>query len=180
MFAHDLGQPKASSLARNVLPHMIDGGSIDVIDEPFDDETAPSLAVPDVALFLVDNNRCRLEGVQYARRHRIPVVFSMLSADSMRIHTFLQGADAGAACLWCALPNLDPDRAAPCAVSIITSCLASAASSVFFVHRAMMGWPEGSQAFNWREDDLMGCRSWRRLPVNNPRTASCARPAIQF
>jgi hypothetical protein len=68
----------------------------------------------------------------------IPAIFAMLSADAMRTHVFLQGADPRDACVRCVLSNM------------------CAAFATFFVHRALMGWPEGIEPFNWSEADLMG------------------------
>jgi hypothetical protein len=78
----------------------------------------------------------------------------MLSRDGMRCHCFLQGPDPEDACLWCALPNLDPENRAPCAAAIISSCFLAAAYTTFFVHRALMGWSAQMERFNWREGDL--------------------------
>lgn len=79
----------------------------------------------------------------------------MLSADGMRCHVFLQGASPQDPCLWCALPNLDPEGTMQCVSAIISACFLASAFTVFFVHRALMGW--GSlEPFNWREDDLSG------------------------
>ena len=43
----------------------------------------------------------------------------------------------------------------PCASAVISSCFMTAAYTIFFAHRALMGW--GSiKPFNWREADLSG------------------------
>src|SRR5437660_941222 len=70
----------------------------------------------------VDNNRCRFEVVRHARAREIWAVFSMLSRDGQRCQVFLQGAGPDDPCLWCALPNLDPNGRAVCARGIITGC----------------------------------------------------------
>lgn len=155
MFAGDLRRPKAAAVARNVASHMVAGGTITAMCLPF--EVIEEYTVPaDVAIVLVDNNRCRLQAVRFAREREIAAVFSMLSLDSMRIHTFLQGPASTDACLWCAAPNLDPLSAAPCASAVITSCFLSAAQVTFFTHRALMGWPTQEVPFNWRASDLTG------------------------
>jgi molybdopterin/thiamine biosynthesis adenylyltransferase len=154
MFGRDLGDLKAIALARNLAPHMIAGGTITAIPMAFADAVSEYALAADLMVVLVDNNACRLEAVRFAREQQIPAVFSMLSFDSMRVHSFLQGADPNDACLWCALPNLDPQSHAPCASATIAGCLASAAHTVFFSYRALMGWPDGAQIFNWRETDL--------------------------
>jgi hypothetical protein len=79
----------------------------------------------------------------------------MLSRDGMRCQTFLQGASPLDPCPWCALPNLDPEKIVPCASAIISSCFLASAMTVFFVHRALMGWGN-IEPFNWREADLSG------------------------
>ena len=156
MFKDDLGQPKAIAVARNLVPHAPAPAQITAIPCEFE-EAVRRFALPaDVVLLLVDNNACRLAGAQFARRRGIPAVFAMLSADAMRAHVFLQGPQPTDACIHCALPNLDPDGSMPCVSAIITSCLLAAAYATVFVHRALMGWPEGVDPFNWREADLLG------------------------
>ena len=102
----------------------------------------------------VNSNGCRIAVVKEARRH-IPAVFTMLWRDGMRCQCFLQGASPLDACLWCALPNLDPEKIVPCAAAIISSCFLAAGLTIFFVHRALMGWGD-LERFNWRETDLSG------------------------
>lgn len=129
------------------------------------------MVAADLVIVLVDNNACRLKALQFARELQNPAVFSMMSLDGMRVHTFLQGADAREACLWCAAPNLDPQAATPCAASVVTSCFVSAAHVTFFAHRALMGWPEGHARFNWRTTDLIGSEPEQVSTV--PRRADC-------
>jgi molybdopterin-synthase adenylyltransferase len=154
MFSCDVGAPKAFAVARNLAPHMIAGGEITAIGLPFALARQRYALGADVIVCLVDNNACRLEAVQFAAARRIPAVFAMLSLDSMRLHVFLQSP--GQACLWCALPNLDPASSAPCAAATIVSCLLAASHASFFVHRALMGWPADAKPLNWREVDLLG------------------------
>ena len=154
MFGEDIRQPKAFALARNIAPHMIAGGVVTAIHLPFADAIERYLVPTDLLIVLVDNNRCRFDAVQVGRKRRIPVVFSMLSMDSMRVNTFLQGPGDADACLWCALPNLEVHSSTPCASAMIAACLASAAQVTFFAHRALMGWPSGMTKFNWRATDL--------------------------
>ena len=156
MFSEDIRQPKAFALARNIAPHMVAGGNITAIHLPFADAIDRYLVPADLLIVLVDNNRCRFDAVQLGRKRRIPVVFSMLSMDSMRVNTFLQGPADTDACLWCALPNLDVQASTPCASAMIAGCLASAAHVIFFAHRALMGWPSSVKEFNWRATDLTG------------------------
>lgn len=153
LFGDDLGRFKASALARNILPHMTTKGTVTAYDADFLDIDLSNVTF-DVALFLVDNNQTRLHGVHFARQQRIPAVFGMLSLDAMRWQCFLQGPAPSDACLWCALPNLDPASSSPCAAGVITSCLITAAHATFFTHRALMGWPRAIEPFNWREGDL--------------------------
>jgi molybdopterin/thiamine biosynthesis adenylyltransferase len=153
-FGADLGQPKATRLAANLAAHGLGRGTITGLPRAFDRGADEFALAADILVVGVDNNRCRLQCVQWARQRGIPAVFTMLSRDGMRCHCFLQGPGASDACLWCALPNLDPEVVAPCASAIVTSCLLAAAYTVFFVHRALMGWPAGV-FFNWREADLL-------------------------
>ncbi len=155
-FREDLGQPKVLRLVHHLAGHSTAGAHLCGIALPFE-QALEKFALPaDLFIFGVDNNTCRLQGVQEARRRRIPAIFTMLSKDGMRLQCFLQGPDPEDACLWCALPNLDPKSAAPCAAAIISTCFLASAFALFFAHRALMGWPEGSERFNWREADLLG------------------------
>ena len=45
---------------------------------------------------------------------------------------------------------------APCASVTVAGCEAARALAVFFAYRALMGWPEGVEPFNYPEIDLMG------------------------
>lgn len=152
----DLGQLKGVSLARNLADHAAGGATITGIGRQFEETLEKMPLLPaDILVVGVDNNACRLAAVQEARRRRIPAVFTMLSINGMRCQVFLQGAFPLDPCLWCALPNLDPERILPCASAIISSCFLASALTIFFVHRALMGWGN-LNPFNWREADLSG------------------------
>lgn len=154
-FKEDLGEPKGIRLAKNLSGQAVGGATITGIGLPFEEAIEEFPLPADILVVGVDNNACRLKAVQVARKKRIPAVFTMLSRDGMRCQTFLQSASPLEPCLWCALPNLDPEKIVPCASAIISSCLMASAFTVFFVHRALMGW--GSiEPFNWREVDLSG------------------------
>jgi len=155
-FADDMGHPKGFRLARNLLGHAVAGAELTGIALRFEQAAEEFDLQTDLLVVGVDNNACRLFAVREARARKIPAVFTMLSRDGMRCQCFLQGPDPESPCLWCALPNLDPDKAAPCAAAVISSCFLAAAFAVFFSHRALMGWPKGMEPFNWREADLLG------------------------
>lgn len=156
MFGPDLAQFKAVAVARNLVDHMTAGGELIAVPLPFERAIQEFPLPADIALFLVDNNACRFAGIGFARQHRIPAVFTMLSLDGLRLQTFLQGPAENDPCLHCALPNLEADAGARCAAATIATCFAAVAFTTFFVHRALMGWPRGVPQFNWREGDLMG------------------------
>lgn len=156
MLADDLEQPKAYRVAHNIAPHMVAGGTAIGLSMPFDVAVQQHAVAADVLLVGVDDNRCRYHASEYARSRRIPAIFTMLSLDATRIHAFLQGPNTFDACLWCALPNLDPEGLAPCASGVITSCLMAASLASFFAHRALMGWPDSMTPFNWRATDITG------------------------
>lgn len=170
-FGDDLGTFKGPRLARNLAEHMVAGGEAVGIALPFPQAGERFDLRADLMVVGVDNNTCRLAAVQQARRWGIPAVFTMLSLDGMRCQCFLQGPRPEDPCLWCALPNLDPERAAPCAAAIVTSCLLASAYTVFFAHRAVMGWPAQAEAFNWREADLLGAAPERVGRIT--RRATC-------
>lgn len=155
-YAGDMGEPKAIRLVHNLVPHAIAGATLSGVPLRMEEALEECALPADLFVVGVDNNACRLTGAQEARRRRIPVVFTMMSQDGMRVQSFLQGPNPTDACLWCALPNLDPDGAAPCAAAIISSCLLASAYALFFAHRALMGWPQSVAPFNWREGDLLG------------------------
>ncbi len=155
-YSQDLGKPKALRLVQNLVPHSTAGARVTGIATSFEEAIARYALPADLLVVGVDNNRCRLACVREARRRRIPAVFTMLSGDGMRVQSFLQGPEPEDACLWCALPNLDPERAMPCASAIISGCFLAAAFALFFAHRALMGWPRHTARFNFREADLLG------------------------
>lgn len=155
-YPQDIGKPKALRLAHNLELHSTGAAQITGIPLRFEQAAERYPLAADLLIVGVDNNACRLEAVRFARRRHIPAVFSMLSFDGLRTNVFLQGPDADDACLWCALPNLDIDRAMPCAAAFMPSCLLASAYVAFFALRALMGWPAGPEPFNWREADLFG------------------------
>jgi molybdopterin/thiamine biosynthesis adenylyltransferase len=152
----DLGKGKGASLARNLVPHATNRAEISGLNLRLEDAVAAFPLAADLLVVGVDRNDCRLFAARLARRMKIPAVFTMLSSDGMRVNCFLQGAEAGDACLWCALPNLDPQNSMPCAASVISSCMLASAYTLYFVFRALMGWPAGVAPFNWRDADLQG------------------------
>ena len=155
--AEQVGMPKASSLASNIQPLLFAGGRVTAFSMTFEQAIAAYPIGTDVILCGVDNNAGRLAVSRFARARQIPAVFSMLSPDGMRCHCFLQGPAAEDACLWCALPDLDPAQAAFCdAGAILASCFLVNAYALFFTYRALMGWPGDVEPFNWREGNLLG------------------------
>lgn len=151
----DLGQPKGIRLAENLAGQAVGGATITGVGLAFKDAIERYSLPADIFVVGVDNNACRLQAVREARRRHIPAVFTMLSRDGMRCQAFLQSVSPLEPCLWCALPNLDPERILPCASAIISSCFMASALTIFFVHRALMGWGK-LEPFNWREADLSG------------------------
>lgn len=154
-FEKDLGEIKGLRLAENLKAQAVGGAELTGIGLSFEEALEEHSVEADVLVVGVDNNACRLEAVKDAKKRKIPAVFTMLSRDGMRCQTFLQGAESDDACLWCALPNLDPKKVMPCASAIISSCFMASAFTIFFVHRALMGWDK-IKPFNWREADLTG------------------------
>jgi molybdopterin/thiamine biosynthesis adenylyltransferase len=154
-FASDVGECKGERLANNLVSHAIGGASITGIPLKFEDALEEYALPADLLVVGVDNNACRLRCVHEAHRRGIPAVFTMLSRDGMRCQSFLQGSAHTDACLWCALPNLDPETSSPCAAAIISSCFLAGSFTLTFIYRALMGWPEGVSPFNWREADLL-------------------------
>jgi molybdopterin/thiamine biosynthesis adenylyltransferase len=155
-FGSDLALPKAARLARHLAEHSVNPAQLTAIPLRLEEAAERYPLAADLLVVGVDRNDCRLTAVRLARQRQIPAVFTMLSLDGMRCHCFLQGPDPRDACLWCALPNLKTDSASPCAAAVISSCFLAAAFTTFFIHRALMDWPPGTEPFNWRESDLLG------------------------
>ena len=171
-FAGDLGQPKAVRLVHNLAADAIAGGHLHGIPLPYEEAAEQYLLPADLMLVSVDNNPCRWLCAREARSRRIPAVFTMLSTDGTRCQSFLQGPNPEDACLWCALPNLDPERArTPCAAAVISGCLLGASLATFFAHRALLGWPAGAEPFNFRDVDLLGVAPDQQGMV--PRRPNC-------
>lgn len=167
----DLGQLKGIALAKNLAAQTAGGSSITGIGLNFEDALERYPLPADIFVAGVDNNECRLQVVREARRRSIPAVFTMLSRDGMRCQAFLQNASPLEPCLWCALPNLDPKNIMWCASAIISACFMASAYTVFFAHRALMGWGN-IPPFNWREADLTGTTPERTGVIQ--RRADCA------
>jgi adenylyltransferase/sulfurtransferase len=165
MEAQDLGCSKAHSLARNVLPHMTNRGTIVSIARAWGD-ALPLLSKPvDVLTVGLDNNAARLATANYARKIGIPAVFSMLSLDGLRTQVFRQ--DPAGPCLLCVLPNLSSEGAAPCAAANIASCLLAASHALMMTLAALDSRPGVP---TWRESSLDG--STERFGYPSPR-AGC-------
>ncbi len=166
MYKEDVGEWKAFALAANLLPHAMRPIRITAIALPFEKALAEreTLAAiinepiiqPNLMIVVVDNDACRLEAIRYARLRSIPIIFSMMSYDGMRLISFLQGSDQTDACLHCALPQLNSSKPpVSCAPSIIYSCFRAAAQTLFFVHQALMGWPSTAKQYNFYEADFL-------------------------
>lgn len=154
LYTPDIGAPKAFALSRNLAPHAVRQLQITAIALPFEEALKSYPLAVDLAVFGVDNTRCRLQGALWARRLRIPAIFTMLSLDGTRCESFLQGPNPKDACLHCCFPELDPARAMPCAFASITSCFLASAYTLFFAERALMGWDRQASPFNFRSADL--------------------------
>lgn len=177
----DRGQPKSHRLGANLVTqgHAVAGARITTIARPFGEALVSEISLPcDVLVVGVDNNAARLFAAAWARRHRIPAVFTAQSADGgLRCYAFLQGAYDNEACLHCALPNLEPEEQAPCASVIIPGCFQAAAFATFFVYRALMGWPDGVKPYNYREADLLGIApDVTGFVGNRPACRTCGNP----
>lgn len=155
-YGSDLGFNKAVRLAHNTAAFATDGGTFTGIGVHVQQALEQYVVPTDVLLVGVDNNAARLYCAQWARRRRIPAVFTMLSRTGWRCQTFLQGQRPDDACLWCALPNLDPATAAPCAAAVVSACFLAASLSLTFAYRAILGWPAGMTRINWHDVDLSG------------------------
>lgn len=162
----DVGRRKVFALQDQVLADAPADAEVVALALPFEvvlQRHVEDVNNVDAVVCGVDNNAARLAAVRFGIERGVPVVFSMISRDAQRVHTFLQQPDG--ACLWCAKPTLDPAIAAGCVPAVVTSCFVAAAASTFFLHRALMGWPVGHPGFNWREADLLGVMPDRAAEV---------------
>lgn len=169
MFPDDFGKPKSHALARNILSHMTQGGIITAGSTYIEDvlvTSNSSVDAVDALVVGVDNNKARLTAAAWALRHRIPAVFVMLSRDGLRSQVFLQRP--GGPCLSCVLPDLDPERAAPCAAASIASCYLAAAHAVHMCTSSVMG----VMVPEWRETSLDGTTERVARPSRR-RTCPC-------
>lgn len=155
-YTQDIGKSKGLSLAKNISCHATANATVTGIGLRFEDAVERFPLPCDLIIVGVDNNATRLNAARYARKRGIPAVFVAHSLDGMRVNVFLQGPWSHDPCWHCAQPNLDPERAAPCAAAIMTSCYLGASFAIFLGHRALMGWPRDIEPYNWREADLLG------------------------
>lgn len=165
-FAVDIGEPKAYSLARNVLPHMTSEGRIDAMHAKSDRALRTLINDPNVIVVAVDNNAARIESSIWARSHRVPAVFVMLSRDGLRVQALTQTADGP--CLQCVLPNLDAESAAPCAAASIASCYLASAHALEMTVAILMG---HNGIPTWRETSLDG--TTERVGIPSRRQTCC-------
>lgn len=170
--ADQTGTSKALAIGTNLANEAMAGAVIQAVPTSYERAIQEAPFTTDVIGVLVDNNPTRLVASRWARQHGVPAVFTMLSSDGgTRCISFLQGPRPSDPCLWCAMPNLNPDELAPCVASIVTGSLLAASMTTYFIHRALMGWPDRGHPFNLHDIDLSGdhtdCRG------NVPRRADC-------
>lgn len=151
MHGQDLGQPKASALARHLVGYALNPCEVVAIPHDLTEQSLDEIASADLIVVGVDSNVARLTAARATRRRRISAVFAMLSSDGLRAQVFLQRPDGP--CLSCVLPNLDPDRRLPCAAASIASCFLAAAHVLELVVCAASD--ERAQP-TWREISLDG------------------------
>lgn len=159
MFGDDLRAPKAHAVAKNVLPHMTNAGTVVGIARPFPDALRHVQETTTILIVGVDNNQARLDACAWGLAASAPVVFVMLSMDGMRAQAFLQKPNC--ACLRCVLPNLEEQTTAPCAAASIAPCLLAASHAIHLATDAIAG-----QALpTWREASLDGTADRATRPL---------------
>jgi len=168
MFGSDIGSPKAHALARNLLPHMTNAGSVRAIAAPFTSALLPSDNNVNILIVGIDNNRGRLEAARWGHANHVPVVFSMLSSDGLRSQCFLQRPDGP--CLSCVLPNLEAEALAPCAAASIASGMMAAAHSLELCVDALSGF---LAVPCWRETSLDGSTERTGSPKRRANCVIC-------
>lgn len=177
MLGPDMGTFKAHALARNILQHMTNPGTVGAMAVPFTHTLLPYNDTVDapyrVTLLVVgvDNNRCRLEAAEWGRANMVPVVFSMLSLDGLRAQVFLQRPSG--ACLLCALPNLKADVIAPCAAASMASCMMAAAHALELCVAAVA---DDRRIPTWRETSVDGSTERAGSPRARADCPGCSLP----
>lgn len=111
-FAHDLHQPKAWALARNLAPHGAMGTKLIAHNLAFENAQDAGVDLDcDVAVSAVDDGTTRVAIARFALEKRIPALFGGASEKADYASLFVQ--EVGGPCFACAFPGEDLTRT-PC------------------------------------------------------------------
>jgi molybdopterin/thiamine biosynthesis adenylyltransferase len=112
-YIRDVGQNKATSLARNLKPECIAATEIRGIPLRLQEAIARRVDLScDVAICGVDNNPARIAASRYFRANGIPIIFMAVSLGGDHGYVFVQ--EATGPCIACLFPDMVNDDRYPC------------------------------------------------------------------
>jgi molybdopterin/thiamine biosynthesis adenylyltransferase len=112
-YASDLYKNKAKRLARNLAKEGFCGTLIQGYGLSFEAALEQGIDVlGSVAIVGIDNNPGRVAASRFYREHRIPVIFTAVSAQADHGYVFIQ--EPGEACFGCLFPDSVNDETYPC------------------------------------------------------------------
>jgi adenylyltransferase/sulfurtransferase len=124
-FPEDIDQNKAVALAKNLSKEGAMGTKLTAFGCSFQEALQRGLlsqipvghdrarsALVDVVICGVDNSRTRIAASLFGLRHKIPVIFTAVSADADHGYVFVQ--KPGGACFACLFPDEVEDYSDPC------------------------------------------------------------------
>jgi molybdopterin-synthase adenylyltransferase len=111
-YASDIGQNKAIALVRNLQRECTYSSALTGYAMSFETAIHEKTDLNcDLAVCGVDNNPARVEAAQYFR-HRIPIIFTAVSADADHGYVFIQ--EPSGPCIGCLFPDIDEEKSSPC------------------------------------------------------------------
>lgn len=114
-YKSDLYKNKAHRLARNLAKEGFCGALIQGYGLSFEaalEQGIDVLGSGSVAIVGIDNNPGRVAASRFYREHRIPVIFTAVSAQADHGYVFIQ--EPGEACFGCLFPDSVNDETYPC------------------------------------------------------------------
>ena len=172
-FPPDIGENKASSLARNLAPHCHAGTVLEGFPMSFEDAVA--LGVDMSAAFVVcgvDNAATRVAASRHYQRLGTPVIFIAVDLLAECGHVFVQESTTTAPCFGCAFPKSLAARKAPCFVPASKDILkAIAGFALYAIDSVLM---DRKRNWNYRRIHLAGFAPDVLLNIErNPKCPLC-------
>lgn len=148
-YEKDLGKNKAMAMALNLYDECVRETVVTGHSLYFEEWAAQDLHAAAVVIVCgVDNNPTRTAVAAFARKHRLPAVFSAVSRDADHGYVFVQEAELGA-CWGCLSPDALSDERYPCpGIPAVADILqAVGALVVYAIDSLVMG---RARAWNYR------------------------------